>query len=96
MSTESLTLTLPSPLARELDVLGRELLTEILQRGLVQWRIEKALERYAAGGFSRISSLALIKARNSKRSISKRMSLLSLMCVVIAGAPGSTKANLIV
>ena len=52
MSTESLTLTLPSPLVRELDVLGRELLTEILQRGLVQWRIEKALERYAAGGMT--------------------------------------------
>ncbi|MCP4657558.1 MAG: antitoxin, partial [bacterium] len=30
----------------------RELLTEILQRGLRQWRIERALDRYVAGEVS--------------------------------------------
>ncbi|MCP4655367.1 MAG: antitoxin [bacterium] len=52
MSTESLTLTVPTALARELDTLNREFLIEILQRGLRQWRIERALERYSAGDMS--------------------------------------------
>jgi len=52
MSTRSLTLSVPTALAQDLEGLNRELLIEILQRGLRQWRIERALERYAAGEMS--------------------------------------------
>lgn len=52
MSTRSLTLSVPSALARELESLNRDFLVEILRRGLRQWRVEKALERYAAGEMS--------------------------------------------
>lgn len=49
MTTKSLTLDVPISLARELDKVNRDSLVEILDRGLRQWRIEKALKRYAAG-----------------------------------------------
>jgi hypothetical protein len=50
MSTKALTLTIPAPLAQELDLASQEFLVEILERGLRELRIERALERYARGG----------------------------------------------
>jgi predicted HTH domain antitoxin len=52
MSTEALTLTIPDSLARELDSANQEFLVEILERGLRELKIERALERYARGGIS--------------------------------------------
>jgi hypothetical protein len=52
MSTETLTLTLPSSLAEELSSATQEFLAELLERGLREMRIERALERYARGGMS--------------------------------------------
>jgi predicted HTH domain antitoxin len=52
MSTEALTLTIPDSLARELDSANQEFLIEILERGLRELKIERALERYARGGIS--------------------------------------------
>ncbi len=49
MTTKPLTLNIPISLARELDTVNKDMLVEILERGLRQWRIEKALKRYAAG-----------------------------------------------
>lgn len=44
--------TIPSDLAQELDATGREFLIEILERGLRELKIERALDRYARGGAS--------------------------------------------
>ena len=52
MSTESLTLTVPDSLARELDSVGEGLLIDLLERGLRELKIEQALDRYARGGIS--------------------------------------------
>ena len=52
MSTKPLTLTIPTSLAQELDSASQEFLTEILERGLRELKIERALERYAQGGIS--------------------------------------------
>ena len=52
MSTESLTLTVPDSLARELDAIGDGLLVELLERGLREFKIERALDRYMRGGIS--------------------------------------------
>jgi predicted HTH domain antitoxin len=52
MSTEVLTLTLPTSLAQELDLAGQEFLVEVLERGLRDLKIERALDRYARGGVS--------------------------------------------
>jgi len=52
MSTEPLTLTIPEPLARELDSIGEDLLIDLLERGLREFKIEQALDRYARGGLS--------------------------------------------
>ena len=52
MSTEALTLAVPTSLARELDSANQEFLVEILERGLRELKIERALERYARGGIS--------------------------------------------
>lgn len=52
MSTEALTLTIPASLARELDSASQEFLVEVLERGLRELRIERALKRYARGGIS--------------------------------------------
>ncbi|NJL28756.1 MAG: hypothetical protein HC897_13120 [Thermoanaerobaculia bacterium] len=49
MTTRALTLQIPAPLAHELDALGRELVAELLERGLRQWRTDRALDRYLAG-----------------------------------------------
>ena len=52
MSTETLTLTLPSSLAEELGSATEEFLAELLERGLREMRIDRVLERYARGGMS--------------------------------------------
>ena len=52
MSTEPLTLTLPDSLARELDSVGEAFLVDLLERGLREFRIEQALNRYGRGGIS--------------------------------------------
>ena len=52
MSKESLTLTVPDSLARELDSVGEGFLVNLLERGLREFKIEQALERYAQGGIS--------------------------------------------
>jgi len=50
--SEELTITVPSELAQELESTGRELLIEILERGLREIKIERVLEQYARGGIS--------------------------------------------
>ena len=52
MSTEALTITIPTALAQELSSTSQEFLVEILERGLRALKIERALERYARGGIS--------------------------------------------
>ena len=52
MSTEPLTLTLPDSLARELDSVGEGLLVDLLERGLREFKIEQALNRYGRGRIS--------------------------------------------
>jgi len=52
MSTETLTLTLPSSLAEELGTATEEFLAELLERGLREMRIDRVLERYARGEMS--------------------------------------------
>ena len=52
MSKESLTLTLPDSLARELGAIEEGLLIDLLERGLREFKIEQALGRYARGGIS--------------------------------------------
>lgn len=47
MSTKPLTVTIPPSLARDFEEASGEFVAEILERGLRQWRIDKALERYA-------------------------------------------------
>ena len=47
MPTKPLTVTIPPSLAPDLEDVSGEFVAEILKRGLRQWRIEKALERYA-------------------------------------------------
>ncbi len=50
--SEEVTITIPSELAQELDSTGRELLVEILERGLRELKIERVLDRYGRGGIS--------------------------------------------
>ena len=52
MAAETLTLTLPVPLARELCSATQDFLVELIERGLREVRVERALERYARGGMS--------------------------------------------
>jgi hypothetical protein len=52
MSKESLTLTIPDSLARELDSVGERLMVDLLERGLREFKIEQALDQYARGGIS--------------------------------------------
>jgi hypothetical protein len=52
MSRESLILKVPDSLARELDSVEEALLVELLERGLREFKIERALDRYARGGIS--------------------------------------------
>lgn len=52
MTGETLTLTLPAPLAQELGSATQDFLADLLARGLREVKIERALERYARGGMS--------------------------------------------
>jgi predicted HTH domain antitoxin len=52
MPTEALTLTVPASLAQELGSASQDFLVEILERGLREFKIERALERYAQGDIS--------------------------------------------
>jgi hypothetical protein len=52
MSSKALTLKVPAALARELESASQELLIELLERGLYQLKIERALDRYVRGGIS--------------------------------------------
>jgi predicted HTH domain antitoxin len=52
MSTEPLTLTIPDSLARELDSMGEGFLVDLLERGLREFKIDQALDRYVRGGIS--------------------------------------------
>ena len=52
MAAETLTITLPAPLARDLGSATQEFLAELIERGLREVRVERALERYARGGMS--------------------------------------------
>jgi predicted HTH domain antitoxin len=52
MSVESITLKLPPVLAEELSTASQEFLVNVLERGLRQFKIERALERYSQGGIS--------------------------------------------
>ncbi len=48
MSTKPVTVTVPPSLVQYFEAASGEFVAEILERGLRQWRIEKALVRYAA------------------------------------------------
>ena len=48
MSTKPMTVTVPPPLEQAFEAVSNEFIAEILERGLRQWRVEKALERYGA------------------------------------------------
>ncbi len=52
MSSKPMTVTVPPSLARYFGAASGDFVAEILERGLRQWRIEKALERYAARDIS--------------------------------------------
>ena len=52
MSTGTLTLTVPDPLAPELDSVGESFVIDLIERGLREFKIEQALEWYACGGIS--------------------------------------------
>lgn len=47
-----ITLDVPPPLAEELAAASQDFLIELLERGLRESRIERALERYKQGGIS--------------------------------------------
>jgi predicted HTH domain antitoxin len=49
---KSVTLTIPESLARKLDCMGEDLLVDLLERGLREFKIEQALDRYGRGGIS--------------------------------------------
>lgn len=52
MPTRPLTLVVSDELARELDSVGQRLLIDLLERGLREFKIERALDRYAQGGMT--------------------------------------------
>jgi hypothetical protein len=52
MADASLTLTLPSSLARELESLNQDFLLELLERGLQEMKIDRALSLFRRGGIS--------------------------------------------
>ena len=52
MSEELITLELPPSLARELNAASQEFLVEILERGLRELKVERALEEYSRGTIS--------------------------------------------
>ncbi|MBN1401256.1 MAG: hypothetical protein JXA74_10490 [Anaerolineae bacterium] len=52
MSSEPLILEIPDSLAREIDSVGKDLVVDLLERGLREFKIDQALERYRRGGMS--------------------------------------------
>jgi predicted HTH domain antitoxin len=52
MTEETVTLSLPRPLAEELGSATQEFLVDLLARGLREVKVERALERYARGDMS--------------------------------------------
>ena len=52
MTADSLTLSLPAPLAHELGSATQDFLADLLARGLREVKVKRALERYARGGMS--------------------------------------------
>ena len=52
MSTETLTLNIPTSLAQELSIASQAFLVNILERGLHDFKIEQALDQYSRGGIS--------------------------------------------
>ena len=52
MTDETLTLSLPAPLAHELGTATPDFLADLLARGLREVKVERALELYARGGLS--------------------------------------------
>jgi len=52
MPETSLTLTLPNSLAREFEGLNQDFLLELLERGLREMKIDRALSLYRRGGIS--------------------------------------------
>lgn len=52
MSSETISLTLPSTLAQELKVASQVFLLDLLERGLQDYKIERALEQYRHGHLS--------------------------------------------
>jgi len=52
MAATSLTLTLPNSLAHEFESLSQDFLLELLERGLREMKIDRALSLYRRGGMS--------------------------------------------
>jgi hypothetical protein len=52
MSVKTVTLNLPTALARELSEVNQDFVLDILARGLRQFKLERALEQYSRGGIS--------------------------------------------
>ncbi len=52
MPTEVCTINIPDSLAREINTANQDLLIELLERGLHELKIERALDQYARGGIS--------------------------------------------
>lgn len=52
MPTVELTLNIPSSMAQELKAVNQQFLLDIFERGLRDFKIERALRRYASGGMS--------------------------------------------
>lgn len=52
MASNSLTLTLPTALVKEFETLQQDVLIELLQRGLREVKIDRALDLYVRGSLS--------------------------------------------
>ena len=52
MSTDIITLELPTPLAQELSTASQQFLVQLLERGLRELKIEQVLEQYGRGAIS--------------------------------------------
>lgn len=80
MNSRALTLQVPASLALELDSLGRELVAELLELGLRQWRTDRALDRYLVGDTSLTSegsSLRRAPRPSRKSSLERHAQLLA-------------------
>lgn len=70
MSTKTLLLTLPDSLAKELEGLHEDSLIELLQKGLQEVKIDRALDLYAQARLS--FEAAAEKAGLSRSELSRR------------------------